>query len=266
MPEHDTKNDAQHPIDKLVDLMSTLRSPCGCPWDKEQTRNSLTPFLIEEAYEVVEAIEDGKPNELKDELGDLLFQIIFHCQIARERGEFDLNDVADHSYLKMRNRHPHVFGDVQLETSGEVLANWEEIKKNEEGRRHKTSMLEGMPKELPALLKAHRVQDKASRVGFDWERIDQVVDKVEEEIGEFRETLHTKDPERMEEELGDVFFSLVNVSRFIGVNPEEALRKTIMKFIHRFKYIEEKAAETRRNLSEMTLEEMDSLWEEAKRR
>lgn len=258
-------SDTRHPVDKLVELMSTLRSPCGCPWDKEQTRNSLTPFLIEEAYEVVEAIEGGNPRELKDELGDLLFQIIFHCQIAREQGQFDLYDVAEHSHAKMKNRHPHVFGDVQLETSADVLANWEEIKKKEENRK-KNSMLEGLPKELPALLKAHRVQDKAARVGFDWERLDQVIDKVEEEIGEFRETLHTKDPERMEEELGDVFFSLVNVSRFIGVNPEEALRKTVSKFIHRFKYIEEKAAEAGRSLSDMTLEEMDRLWEEAKKR
>ncbi|MDH4099848.1 MAG: nucleoside triphosphate pyrophosphohydrolase [Nitrospirota bacterium] len=258
-------NDARHPVDKLVELMSTLRSPCGCPWDKEQTRKSLTPFLIEEAYEVVEAIEGGNPRELKDELGDLLFQIIFHCQIARERGEFDLNDVAEHSHAKMVNRHPHVFGDAQLETSADVLANWEEIKKKEEHRK-RSSMLEGLPKELPALLKAHRVQDKAARVGFDWEKLDQVIDKVEEEVGEFRETLHTKDPEKMEEELGDVFFSLVNVSRFIGVNPEEALRKTISKFIHRFKYIEEKAAEAGKNLSEMTLEEMDRLWDEAKKK
>lgn len=258
-------SDTRHPVDKLVELMSTLRSPCGCPWDKEQTRNSLTPFLIEEAYEVVEAIEGGNPRELKDELGDLLFQIIFHCQIAKERGEFDLYDVAEHSHAKMISRHPHVFGDVQLETSADVLANWEEIKKKEENRK-RSSMLEGLPKELPALLKAHRVQDKAARVGFDWERLDQVIDKVEEEVGEFRETLHTKDPDRMEDELGDVFFSLVNVSRFIGVNPEEALRKTVSKFIHRFKYIEEKAAESGRNLSDMTLEEMDRLWDEAKKK
>lgn len=251
-------------FEKLIDIMSTLRGERGCPWDKEQTRESLKPFLVEETYEVLEAIDEGDPSKIKEELGDLLFQIIFHCQIAKERNEFDMHDVIEKITEKMVGRHPHVFGDASYETSEEVLKQWEERKK-EEGKSRE-SILEGIPKELPSLLRAHRIQARAARVGFDWEKIEDVVKKLDEEIDEFREALIKKDQAGIEDELGDIFFVLVNISRFVGVNPEDALRKTISKFISRFRYIEMKASESGKRLSDMTLQEMDELWDEAKER
>lgn len=249
-------------FEKLIDIMSALRGEKGCPWDKEQTRDSLKPFLVEETYEVLESIDEGNPEKIKEELGDLLFQIIFHCRIAEERKEFDLSDVVRNVSEKMIGRHPHVFGETTYETSEEVLKQWEE-RKREEGKSRE-SILEGIPRELPSLLRAHRIQARASRVGFDWKQVDDVVEKLDEEIGEFREALKRKDRQEIEDELGDVFFALVNISRFVGVNPEDALRKTISKFISRFRYIEMKAAESGRRLSGMSLEEMDALWDEAK--
>ena len=249
-------------FEKLVDIMAALRGEKGCPWDKEQTRESLKPFLVEETYEVLEAIDEGNPEKIKEELGDLLFQIIFHCQVARERKEFDINDVISKITEKMIGRHPHVFGEATYETSEEVLKQWEERKK-EEGKSRE-SILEGIPRELPSLLRAHRIQARASRVGFDWKQVEDVVEKLDEELKEFREALERKDQKEIEDELGDVFFVLVNISRFVGVNPEDALRKTISKFISRFRYIEMKSAEAGKSLSGMSLEEMDALWDEAK--
>lgn len=249
-------------FEKLINIMSTLRGEKGCPWDKEQTRESLKPFLVEETYEVLEAIDEGDPSKIKEELGDLLFQIIFHCQIAKERNEFDMHDVIEKITEKMVGRHPHVFGDASYETSEEVLKQWEERKK-EEGKSRE-SILEGIPKELPSLLRAHRVQARAARVGFDWEKVEDVLKKLDEELDEFREALSKKDQAGIEDELGDIFFVLVNISRFIGVNPEDALRKTISKFISRFRYIEMKASESGKRLSDMALKEMDELWDEAK--
>ena len=249
-------------LQTLVEIMSRLRGEDGCPWDKEQTRESLKPFLIEETYEVMEAIDEGNPEKIKEELGDLLFQIVFHCQIARERNEFDMNDVIQGIGKKMTGRHPHVFGGERYGTPEEVLKQWEE-RKREEGK-NRESILEGIPKQLPSLLKAHRIQSRAARVGFDWERVEDVLRKLDEELSEFREALARKDRGEIEDELGDIFFVLVNISRFVGVNPEDALRKTISKFISRFRYIEMKAAESEKHLSEMTLEEMDALWDEAK--
>lgn len=249
-------------FDKLIEIMAALRGEKGCPWDKEQTRESLKPFLVEETYEVLEAIDEGDPEKIKEELGDLLFQIIFHSQIAREQNEFDVHDVIDKISRKMLGRHPHVFGDASYETSEEVLKQWEE-RKREEGKARE-SILEGIPKELPSLIRAHRVQSRAARVGFDWERIEDVLKKLDEELGEFREAMARKNQGEIEDELGDIFFALVNVSRFVGVHPEDALRKTISKFISRFRYIEMKAAESGKRLSEMTLQEMDALWDEAK--
>ncbi len=248
------------PLKKLIEIMEKLR--IKCPWDREQTRESIKPFLIEETYEVIEAIDEGEPEKLKEELGDLLFQIIFQCQIAKERGEFTIDDVMEHIASKMVSRHPHVFGDAEYKTAEEVLEQWEERKK-EEGKQRE-SLLEGIPKELPALIKAHRVQSRAAKVGFDWKDISDVLEKLNEELREFREAIDKKNQEEIEDELGDIFFSLVNISRFVGVNPEDALRKTISKFISRFRHIEIKAKEMGKNLSEMTLEEMDKLWEEAK--
>ncbi len=251
-------------LGELIAIMSALRGENGCPWDKEQTRESLKPFIVEEAYEVLEAIDEKNPEAIKEELGDLLFQIVFQCQIAKERGEFGMQEVLERIAKKMIARHPHVFGDAQYKTSEEVLVHWEAQKKREGKQRE--SVLEGVPKTLPSLLRAHRLQDRASRVGFDWEKIDDVLQKLEEEMREFRQALKEKGQDDIEDELGDVFFSLVNISRFVGVNPEDALRKTISKFISRFRYIEMAAADAGKTLSDMTLAEMDALWDAAKKR
>ncbi len=245
--------------------MARLRGPDGCPWDKEQTRRSLMPFLVEETYEVLEAIDDGASGHIKEELGDLLFQVVFHARLAEEMGEFGIGDVLLNISEKMIRRHPHVFGDKDLKTSQEVLIDWELMKKTEKGNSSRKSILEGVPKALPALIRAHRLQERAARVGFDWDKVDDVTAKLDEEVAEFKETLLQKDPAKMEDELGDIFFVLVNIARFVGVNPEDALRKTISKFIHRFQYVEEHAATSGRELSNMTLEEMDGLWEDAKK-
>jgi tetrapyrrole methylase family protein/MazG family protein len=258
MPHYENKDG----LKGLIEIMATLRSEKGCPWDREQTRHSLKPFLVEETYEVLEAIDEDSPEKIREELGDLLFQIVFHCQISEERGEFNIHDVIKGISEKMIARHPHVFGKERYETSEEVLKQWEE-RKREEGKIRE-SILEGIPRELPSLLRAQRIQARAARVGFDWERIEDVIEKLDEEIKEFKEALGKEDQSAIEDELGDIFFALVNISRFVGVNPEDALRKTISKFISRFRYIEMKAAESGRSLSDMTLKEMDLLWEEAK--
>ena len=249
-------------LDELIKIMSALRGKKGCPWDREQTMESLKPFIVEEAYEVLEAIDEKNTEAVKEELGDLLFQIVFQCQIAKEKGEFEMSDVIEKIGRKMIARHPHVFGDADYRTSAEVLVHWEAQKKLEGKQRE--SLLEGVPKTLPSLLRAHRLQDRAARVGFDWDKIDDVMKKLDEEIGEFREAIEKKREDAIEEELGDVLFMLVNISRFIGVNPEDALRKTISKFISRFRYIEMAAADSGRKLADMTLAEMDALWDEAK--
>jgi tetrapyrrole methylase family protein/MazG family protein len=249
---------------KLIDIMAKLRSEQGCAWDKVQTHETLKPYLIEEAYEVIEAIDEKDDAKLKEELGDLLMQVVFHSQVAKDNGEFDINDVIEKISSKMISRHPHVFGDAKFDTPEEVKKQWHDRKK-EEGKL-RDSALEGVPKELPSLLRAHRLQSRAAKVGFDWPKIDDVVAKLEEELHEFRQAVQGKDKKEIEEELGDIFFVLVNLSRWVGVNAEEALRKTISKFISRFRYIEMKAAENGRKLEEMTLEEMDALWDEAKTR
>ena len=251
-------------LDELITIMSALRGENGCPWDKEQTRESLKPFIVEEAYEVLEAIDEKKPEAIREELGDLLFQIVFQCQIAKELGEFDMPDIIKKIGEKMIARHPHVFGNAEYKTSEEVLVHWEAQKKREGKQRE--SVLDGVPKTLPSLLRAHRIQDRASRVGFDWDKVEDVLLKLEEELEEFRLALKAKRQEEIEDELGDIFFVLVNISRFVGINPEDALRKTISKFISRFRYIEMAASEQGKNLSDMTLAEMDALWDEAKKK
>jgi tetrapyrrole methylase family protein/MazG family protein len=247
---------------ELLKIMEALRSEKGCPWDKEQTRESLKPFILEEAYELIEAIDENDPEKIKEELGDLLFQIVFQCQIAKEKNQFRISDVIEKIMKKMIARHPHVFGKADYKTTDEVLVHWEEQKKLEGKLRE--SILEGVPVALPSLLRAHRLQDRVARVGFDWEKIEDVLKKLDEELKEFKEALETKKQDEIEDELGDIFFMLVNISRFININPEDALRKTISKFIHRFRYIEMSAAERGKGLSEMTLNEMDRLWDEAK--
>ena len=251
-------------LDELIKIMSALRGERGCPWDREQTMESLKPFIVEETYEVLEAIDGKNPEDVKEELGDLLFQIVFQCQIAKEKGDFDMADVIEKIGRKMIARHPHVFGDADYKTSAEVLVHWEAQKKREGKQRE--SLLEGVPKTLPSLLRAHRLQDRAARIGFDWDKVGDVMNKLDEEIGEFKEAMEKKDEDAIEEELGDVLFMIVNISRFIGVNPEDALRKTISKFISRFRYIEMASADSGRTLSDMTLAEMDALWDEAKKK
>jgi len=249
---------------RLVEIMARLRGPGGCPWDREQTHESLKPFLVEETYEVLEAIDEGEPGKVREELGDLLFQVVFHARLAEEEGRYDMDGVLDGIEKKMIRRHPHVFGDKELASSAEVLADWETMKKLEDGYRTRKSILDGVPRELPALIRAHRLQERAARVGFDWEKVEDVKAKLDEEVAEFKDTLEKGDRSLMEDELGDIFFALVNIARFLGVNPEDALRKTISKFISRFQYIEERASASGRELAGMTLDEMDALWEESK--
>ncbi len=249
-------------LEELIRIMEALRGEKGCPWDKKQTRESLKPYIVEEAYELIEAIEEGDPVKIKEELGDLLFQIVFQCQIAHEENTFGMPDVIEMIGKKMTARHPHVFGNATYTSTDEVLAHWE-IQKRLEGKQ-RDSILEGVPSAMPSLLRAHRLQKRAAQAGFDWEHVDDVLKKLDEELREFREAVASKKQDAVEGELGDIFFMLVNLSRFIRVNPEDALRKTIDKFIHRFRYIETKAAEQGRNLQEMTLAEMDRLWDEAK--
>lgn len=249
-------------FDDLLKIMGTLRSEKGCPWDREQTMESLKPFIVEETYEVLEAIDKKNPEAIKEELGDLLFQIVFQCQIAKEQNEFDMSAVIEKIGKKMLERHPHVFGNAEYKTSDEVLLHWEKQKIREGKLRN--SILEGVPKTLPSLLYAHKLQERVSRVGFDWEKIEDLFKKLDEELKEFKSAFDSKRQEEIEDELGDIFFMLVNISRFIGINPEDALRKTISKFISRFRYIEMSAADQGKKLSDMTIEEMDLLWDEAK--
>ena len=249
-------------LQELLKIMEALRGEKGCPWDKKQTRESLKPYIIEEAYELFESIEENDPEHIKEELGDLLFQIVFQCQLGKEKDEFDMSDVIEQIAKKMRARHPHVFGDTECKTPEEVLKQWEVLKKQEGKLRE--SILEGVPKAMSSLLRAHRLQKRAAQAGFDWEKTEDVLEKLDEEVNEFKEALGTKNKDMIEDELGDIFFMLVNISRFVGVNPEDAHRRTISKFIHRFRHIEMSAAEQGRELSDMTLDEMDKLWDEAK--
>ncbi|HXC61212.1 MAG TPA: nucleoside triphosphate pyrophosphohydrolase [Nitrospiria bacterium] len=256
-------------FDRLTKILIRLRSRRGgCPWDLKQTPDSLKPFLIEEAYEVIEAIESKDNARVIEELGDLLYQVLFHAQIARERGRFTIRDVLKATADKMVRRHPHVFGRDRGarrgRTAAEVLVRWEELKAEEKGNRHRTSVLDGIPKQLPALLRAQQLQARAARVGFDWPAIEPVLKKVREELREFEEARKSRSKIRMEEELGDVLFALVNLARFLKINAEDALRKTSQRFIQRFQYIEQAAAKKRRPVQDLSLSEMDRLWEEAK--
>lgn len=243
-------------FDRLVQIMKRLRKEC--PWDREQTPETLRQYLLEEAYETIEAIDSENWSELKKELGDLLLQIVFQAEIAEEEKRFTLPEVIEHINNKLVERHPHVFGDVSVKDARDVKHNWEQIKVKNEKRK---SVLEGVPRNFSALLRAQRLQDKASHVGFDWENPGDVLDKIREEIDELQSSTT---PEEIEEEMGDLLFSLVNLSRFYNLSAEDALRKTTNKFISRFQYIEQKAAAEGQNLHDLSLAEMDILWEEAK--
>jgi len=248
----------------LVDIMKILRSENGCPWDREQTHESLKKYLIEETYEVLEVIDLKDKDRLCEELGDLLLQIIFHAQIAAEDGKFDINDVITGICRKMIQRHTHVFGDAKAENADEVLVNWEAIKKKEKGQKSQTEVLRSVPANLPALMRSYKVQQKAAQVGFDWDNIDDVIAKVHEEIKELEDVYKSKNVERIMDEMGDVFFALVNLARFLKVQPELALTGTINKFIKRFEYIEQESEKMGKRLENMKLPEMDELWNKAK--
>jgi MazG family protein len=299
-------------FEDLVELMSRLRSPAGCPWDREQTYATLAPMLLEEAYEAFEAVEDareGRPENLREELGDLLFQIIFYAQVASERGEFTINDVTEHIHAKMIRRHPHVFGDVTVNDNEQLLRNWEAMKAEEKraaGKDKQTddaSLLDGISQKAPALMEAHQLGTKAARVGFDWRNVEEIFDKLHEEIDELRAAINAQRDavnkqreaigeernaadaqrdagveseaessrvredlgERVREELGDLLFAVTNIARHLQVEPEAALKLTNRKFRRRFRHIERSLRARGRELGEATIDEMEELWQEAKR-
>lgn len=246
-------------FERLLNIMDDLREKC--PWDKKQTMQTLRHLTIEETYELGDAILDNDLNEIKKELGDLLLHIVFYSKIGSETDSFDMADVCNEICEKLIHRHPHIYGDVEVKDEEEVKQNWERLKLKE----GKKSVLEGVPKSLPALVKASRIQDKVKGVGFDWEEPHQVWDKLQEELGELQEEVAKADQDKIEAEFGDVLFSMINYARFLDVNPEDALERTNKKFIKRFQYLESKAGEIGKPLSEMTLAEMDVFWNEAKK-
>jgi len=256
-PKHLT--DDRAPFQRLLRIMDELRE--NCPWDKKQTLESLRYLTIEETYELSDAILSNDLPALKGELGDLLLHLCFYSRIAAEQNAFDINDVINGICEKLIHRHPHIYGDVQVADENEVKANWEKLKLKE----GKKSVLEGVPQSLPAMVKAARIQEKVRGVGFDWEHREQVWAKVQEELQELQTEVEADDTEKMEKELGDVLFSIINYARFIGINPEDALEKTNRKFIQRFQFLEEKVKEDGKSLSEMPLEEMDQYWEKSKK-
>lgn len=256
---HNSREQQLAAFNRLLDIMDDLREKC--PWDKKQTLESLRHLTIEETYELGDAILDQDLNEVKKELGDLLLHIVFYSKIGSETGDFDIAEVANGICDKLINRHPHIYGDVVVNNEEEVKQNWEKLKL----REGKKSVLEGVPKSLPALVKASRIQEKVKGVGFDWEKPEQVWEKVLEELNEFQAEVQLNNYDQIEAEFGDVLFSMINYARFLKINPENALERTNKKFIKRFQYLESKATEIGKPLSEMTLAEMDVFWEEAKK-
>ncbi|MNI46725.1 Nucleoside triphosphate pyrophosphohydrolase [compost metagenome] len=254
---------------RLHEIVTVLRSPEGCPWDREQTHQSIRKNLIEETYEVLETIDDDDPDHMREELGDLLLQIMLHSQMEEELGTFTAYDVIQELNEKLIYRHPHVFGELSAEDAEEALKNWDAMKAEEKRRKgiqpEKLSALSGVPRDLPALMKAYKLQKKAAKVGFDWDSIDGVWDKLSEEIAELKEAIEEgAPPEEQTLELGDVLFSVVNAARYVGIDPEEALSLTIAKFVRRFSYVEEKLREAGKTPQDSTLSEMDALWDAAK--
>lgn len=257
-----TREEKLEAFGRLLDVLDTLR--VKCPWDAKQTNDSLRSNTIEEVYELVDALIKDEPADIKKELGDVLLHVCFYAKIASEKGQFDIADVCDALCDKLIFRHPHVFGEVKAETAGQVSENWEQLKlKEKDGNK---SVLSGVPAALPSLIKAYRIQDKARNVGFDWEEREQVWDKVKEEIGEFQEEVANMDKDKAEAEFGDVMFSLINAARLYKINPDNALERTNQKFIRRFNYLEEHTIKEGKNLKDMSLEEMDAIWNEAKKK
>jgi XTP/dITP diphosphohydrolase len=245
-------------FDRLLTIMDELREQC--PWDRKQTMESLRHLTIEETYELGDAILDKDLEEVRKELGDLLLHLVFYAKIGSETNDFDIADVANGICDKLIDRHPHIYGDVEVADEEEVKKNWENLKLKE----GKKSVLEGVPRSLPAVVKASRIQEKVAGVGFDWEKPEQVFEKLKEELGELQHEIETENKDKMEAEFGDVMFSMINYARFLGINPENALERTNKKFISRFQYLEAKAAEKNKALKDMTLAEMDVFWNEAK--
>ncbi len=262
MVDFEKKN--SYTVQDLVDIMRLLREPGGCPWDAEQTHESIKKNLIEETYEVIEAINKGDKALLCEELGDLLMQVVFHAQMEKEIGEFDFDAVCDGVCKKLIERHPHVFGEVAVSGVDDVLTNWDDIKRKTKGQKTTTQSMLSVPRELPALMRAAKLQKKAADVGFDWSDVSGALDKLEEEINELRAAIDNNDGENMTEELGDVLFSAVNVSRFIKSDAEEALTAASDKFLARFTTVESLAQERGIDMTASTLEELDRLWDEAK--
>ena len=260
-------------FEKLVEIMATLRGPNGCPWDKQQDHNTLKPMLVEETYEVLEAVDNNDAEGLREELGDLLLHIVFHAQLGKESGEFNIDGVIDGICEKLIRRHPHVFGDDKASSADEVLKNWEAIKAQEKAQKltgrtpEQRSRLEGIPSKLPALHEAHQISSRAVRVGFDWPEIAGVFDKLEEEARELREALNAPEElrqKRLEDEIGDLFFVVVNLARFLNVDSESALKRANRKFKTRFQHMEAQLANSGKDIETTSLEEMESLWRQAK--
>ena len=260
----DFERKESYDINNLVEIMKLLRAPGGCPWDAEQTHESIKKNLIEEAYEVIEAINKQDNVLLCEELGDLLMQVIFHSCMEEEKGVFNFNDVCDGICKKLIERHPHVFGETEITGVDDVLTNWDNIKRKTKGQKTTTESMLSVPRELPALMRATKLQKKAADVGFDWSDVSGALDKLQEEIDELRKAVENKDSENMNEELGDVLFSAVNVSRFIKSDAEEALTAASDKFLARFTTVEKLAEERNIDMKSSTLEELDKLWDEAK--
>ena len=262
-----TMSDPAQSITRLLAIMDKLRDPGGCPWDREQTLRTLTPYLLEEAHEVIEAIEAGDAAHHREELGDLLFQVVFQSRIAREEGKFDFAQVCDGIADKLTRRHPHVFGDVEVSGSREVIRNWERIKAEERKEKgQERSAIGGVPVSLPALVRGERLTEKAAAVGFDWPDARSVLAKVREELAELEQAMDGGVPERVEAELGDLLFALANLGRWVKVHPEEALRGTLRRFEERFHYIEARLRERGKSPRESNLAEMDALWNDAKKK
>ena len=252
-------------FESLVEVIATLRGENGCPWDREQTHTSLKSTLIEETYETVEAIDSGDSNHLKEELGDLLLNIMLQAQIADESENFDIYDVIESLTEKLIRRHPHVFGNVDVENADEVVKNWETIKSQEEGYEDRKSVLDGIPVALPSLLRSQKIQKRAARVGFDWDNISDVFKKVEEELDEVNDSLKNDDQDEIELEIGDLLFAVVNLCRFVELQAEETLRKANRKFVKRFKRMESELITQGKNISDQSLEELDKIWDKIKK-
>jgi tetrapyrrole methylase family protein/MazG family protein len=266
MPEKEHHKEAADRFEKLLVIIERLRDPAGgCPWDIRQAKEDVGRYILDETYEVLEAIGKTSPDAIREELGDLLFMILFLARIAEEKTEFDIAGVLDGISAKMIRRHPHVFGDVKVKDAAEVKRNWDQIKRDVEKRGEGApSILSRIPRAMPALLRAQKLTGEAAKVGFDWEGAESVMEKVEEELGEFREALSKGDPDRVRDEIGDILFSIVNLSRHLNIISEEALRAANLKFEERFIYIEDRLRERGKDPASSTLDEMDALWEEAK--